>query len=158
MDNCHISIYKEDDPDIKYKIELLSEDELLDLAILRVSGYKNKIALSIKTISLTVGDEVSYVGYPNYNKNDTYYRQDKKKILQIKQDNRLDEKRTILSFYTIDGPIYEGMSGGPVFQNGEIVGIIVKISPSLADAKYRPSMILPINYLKNIYELSERIG
>ena len=157
MNNCHMSIYKENDPDIKYKIELIKEDKLLDLAILKVIGYKNKVTLPIKTISLTVGDKVSYVGYPNYNKNDTYYRGDEKKILQIKQDNLLDEEGTILSFYTIDGPIYEGMSGGPVFQNGEVVGIIVKISPSLADAKYRPSMVLPINYLEKIYELSGRI-
>ena len=139
----NISIFKEEDANKKYNVELLGDDAHLDIALLKVKNFKNKTYFSVKADLLKNSDTICFAGYPNYSFGDSWHRLDKIEILSVK-------KRNGLSFYDINTrDIYEGMSGGPVFQGKYLVGIVVGREQSMADPKYNPKMILAAQHLKS---------
>lgn len=101
---------------ISNEINLISSDNVIDYAI-----YKDKNNGRFLNIgdsnSLNIGDKVTIVGYPNFQKGDSYNIQERK----------ISGKKTFMEciLYTVDGIICHGASGGAVFdKHNNVVGII----------------------------------
>ncbi len=121
-DNNFYNVYKYDSYKkekytiISNEINCLSGDYLIDYAIYenRKDGRYLELGDSNK---LKIGDEVTIIGYPNFQKGDSYNIQ-KRRISGIK--NFLGN-----ILYTVDGTICHGASGGVVLDIfNKVVGIV----------------------------------
>ena len=111
------NLYKEQKYSIiSNQINFVNGDKCIDYAIYKSKEQEKGLQLG-DSKKLKIGDEVTIIGYPNFQKGDTYNR----------QKRRISGERTFLGapLYTIDGIICHGASGGAVLDcSNKVVGII----------------------------------
>lgn len=104
---------------VSKSLNCLAYDENIDYALFR-SGIEARDELSFKqgdSKSIKIGDKVTIVGFPNYSKGNTVY----------KEVCNVTSKRTYFGadFFTVSGRIGHGASGGVVLNSAnEAIGII----------------------------------
>jgi len=106
-----------------YKVEVISQDQINDLAILKINDSKfsnlNTIPFKIKSTSSDVGEDIFVLGYPLTSTMG----------YEVKLTTGVISSKTgfqgSISQYQISAPIQPGNSGGPLFdKNGNLVGVI----------------------------------
>ncbi len=106
--------------DLSYKVTKVLEE--VDLAILKVEGRKSTEHLPLLSHHMKVGEEFGIFGYP-----DTGNQEGSRIKGRISQ--RLSDLTADFRLLTNDvgaGYNYEGMSGAPVFQDNQVVGVVIE--------------------------------
>lgn len=117
----------------RYAARVLWESDASDIAMLSVPGAKLPVA-KLACDDVRVGDEISAIGNPLGLKFVTSYGHISAKPQKI---GDIDE------VFTMDMTTVMGQSGGPVFSNGRIVGIISMVmnAPIKNGDTYTPSLV-----------------
>ena len=117
-ESCVVKDHNEGD--LHFKVVSILEDE--DVAILKVEGRKAKDYLPLLSHRIKVGEEVGLFGYPDI---------ENQEGLRIKGhiSQRLHDTTADFRLFTNDVDAsynYAGMSGAPVFQSNQVVGILIE--------------------------------
>lgn len=130
----------------EYPAEVIREDKLNDLALLKINGKFDALPFSASRTA-KMGMDVFTVGYPN-------------PILQGLEQKLTDGIISSLTgynddirLYQISVPVQPGNSGGPLIdKNGNVIGVIVSILNAEAAFKVTGSLPQNVNYaLKSTY-------
>ncbi len=101
----------------RYPVKIIAENKDLDLAILEI-GFKRNITYLEKgnPDKITHGDELILAGFPKYKHGDKPYI--------VKCSIATVNTVTAQNFFSIDGNIVTGNSGGPVLNSqGQVIGV-----------------------------------
>lgn len=117
-ESCVVKDHNEGD--LHFKVVSILEDA--DVAILKVEGRKAKDYLPLLSHRIKVGEEVGLFGYPDI---------ENQEGLRIKGhiSQRLHDTTADFRLFTNDVDAsynYAGMSGAPVFQSNQVVGILIE--------------------------------
>lgn len=111
-----------DEGDLTYKVVSIFEDA--DVAILKVEGRKSKEYLPLLSHRIKVGEEFGVFGFPDIGKQEGLRISGR--INQRLPDTTADYK--ILTNDVDAGYNYAGMSGAPVYQGNQVVGVVIEQS------------------------------
>ena len=138
--------FQADDHSTKYPIEVISENEEIDLAILKIEGENTQGLKLGDCTNLFQRQNITVAGFPNYRYGDTPYIADGK-IAALRDTSII---RRIL----ITANIVAGNSGGPVLnESNEVIGIAVTGSKNFQDAsKTEDHGVIPVDALKYLKE------
>lgn len=106
--------------DLICKVVSMFEDA--DVAILKVEGRKSKDFLSLLSHRIKVGEEFGVFGYPDTRKQEGL--RIKGYVSQKLHDTTADYR--FLTNDVDDSFSYAGMSGAPVFQGDQVVGVVIE--------------------------------
>ena len=106
--------------DLICKVVSMFEDA--DVAILKVEGRKSKDFLSLLSHQIKVGEEFGVFGYPDTRKQEGL--RIKGYVSQKLHDTTADYR--FLTNDVDDSFSYAGMSGAPVFQGDQVVGVVIE--------------------------------
>lgn len=114
-----LNAYKATCPENKYAVKILKEDDILDVAVLKLEGLKLSSYLHKgESGKLKIGDSIRVVGFPDYAPGETIH--DYPGVI-VGQKICFGNKR-----FNVSAQIYKGNSGGPVLNaEGKVVGIAV---------------------------------
>ncbi len=145
LTNFHV-VKDADSVKVKYKNEtidakVIETDTLDDLAVLKVDGRTfPAIAIAAKD-SVTLGQEVFTIGFPNIQMQglEPKYTDGKISSLAGMEDDETE--------YQISVPVQPGNSGGPLCDaNGEVVGVVVARLSDMAAMKISGAVPQNVNY------------
>lgn len=137
-------LFRANDPEKFYNIEVIAKDKDLDIAVLLTDGPAGPELLPEEGDLPRQDDPIMLVGYPSYSAHTTgvmrrgrvtgYYR-----FFGIER-------------MLIDSPIVFGNSGGPVLnRSNKVVGIAAKGPPSLADTQRTEKFeVIPMSILRTL--------
>lgn len=131
--------------------KIIRQDQLFDLALLKVTAQQPLSALSFsKSRSATLGQDVFTVGFPNPELQGVATKLTKGSISSLA--GALDDSR----IYQISVPVQPGNSGGPLLDyNGNVVGVVQAQIEDRAVLNSSGSLPQNINYaVKSAYALS----
>ena len=133
-----------------YNAEIIKEDKINDLAILKISDedfkYFDEIPYNFSTRVADIGEEVFALGYPltNYMGKDIKFT-----------DGKISSKTGYdgdIANYQTTTPIQPGNSGGPLFDyNGNLIGI--NASRLTFENTQNVSYSIKSSYLKNLIDV-----
>ncbi len=135
--------FRRDKPIEKYPIKVLAEDEVLDLAVLKIDVSALAELAARYSPELVQGENIVVAGFPNYNWGDT----------GILFPGVVGGFRTHHSIRTplINAPIVQGNSGGPVLDSkGQVVGVAVKGVKHKDGANSAEHVVIPIDALRHL--------
>lgn len=132
----------------KYRVEVIQEDRINDLAILQIKDERFKpfttIPFRIKSTSSDVGEDVFVLGYPL-----TATMGDEVKLTTGIISSKTGFQGNV-SQYQISAPIQPGNSGGPLFDKaGNIIGIVSSKHLETENVGYA----VKSSYLQSIIEI-----
>jgi S1-C subfamily serine protease len=105
----------------EYPVEVLYQDEKIDIAVIRFEP-QNKISIpELDSRQMKIGDEVLLVGSTSELNKIIVSAMVAGKCTQVTKCNFMGDTP---DNFILDTPVYPGMSGGPVFKNGKLAGII----------------------------------
>jgi antitoxin component YwqK of YwqJK toxin-antitoxin module len=138
---------------VKLKAEVISTDEVNDIALLKVdlSGYS-------MTLPYTIGGELQEVGSPIFSLGYPYAS-----VMgsEVKYTNGTISARTGIKgdvrYYQVSAPIQPGNSGGPCFnEQGEVIGIVTMGLNNEVYQNQNVNYVLKVSYLQNMINLLPR--
>lgn len=138
--------------DIKYKGVLIGQDDVLDVAVLKIENPNQLTAASFADSDLVeVGDFIMAIGNPFGLKNSV--------TSGIVSAKGRDMKETPFDDYIqTDAPMNPGNSGGPMFNaDGKVIGLNTSIY-SMQGNSLGMGFAIPSNQLKPIYEAIKQNG
>lgn len=123
----YVSIKTFDGQSISGKVE--NEDRRRDLALIRVSGIGTPVVLSRKDV--LVGSSVDVIGHPK----GLEYSLTRGIVSQVRELPPVSGiGGGLVEYIQLDASISPGNSGGPLFQNGEVIGVATwKVSATDAE-------------------------
>jgi RNA-directed DNA polymerase len=114
-------------PDDKFPVEIVASSKEFDLAVLRVQQQVGPGLSLDGGYQPSLGDQVNVAGFPNYQIGDTGHFM-AQRVVGIRSAS--GHPRAL-----VDGPIAEGMSGGPVVDaRARAIGVVVSGAERLSQA------------------------
>lgn len=141
----HMKAFKSSEPDKKYKVKIIAQDEARDFAVLSLIDAPASPALTARwSPPLDRKELITVAGFPRYNVGHTGVLRNGE-VVGMRPENN-----TILAL--VDAPIIVGNSGGPVLDSeSRVVGIALKGVERIEDAHTTERhAVLPITELRSL--------
>lgn len=144
-DATNINIITTDGNTKKIKASLISYDEELDIAVLKINVTIPNIPFVIKNKTTEVGTTLFTLGYPLTQSMGTEVKLSAG-IINSKSGFKGDSK-----YYQISNPIQPGNSGGPLFDSqGYLIGLVTSKYTGGDNVGYALKSNLLLNYLESL--------
>ena len=129
-----------------YAAQIIREDPLNDLALLKINGYFQALAFASEPLA-EMGQDVFTIGYPNIELQGVNPKFTKGSISSL--SGFQDDTR----YYQISVPVQPGNSGGALLnEEGDIIAIVVSGLKAMASARTFVNIPQSVNYaIKAIY-------
>lgn len=134
--------FKHDNYTEKYPVTIIRVDKARDIAIIKI-GKDNLPPLKANYNIAIIGERITIVGFPNYNKGNTVHY----------DQGIITSYGTFFGvrLFLISASIVFGNSGGPILnENNEVIGIVVRGSESFAQSTdIKENGVIPISLSKD---------
>jgi len=130
--------FRYDEPSKKYAVEVISQNEAIDLATIRIFTDHSQPIETGDSTKLVYMDHILLVGHPNYRLGD-------KPIISPGLITGFRRKSGITRFIT-NAPIVRGASGGPVLNaSNQVIGVAVTGAETLSETANTEDLgVIPI--------------
>jgi len=139
----------------EYPIQVLAEDKIIDVALLKIKGNNFPYLKLGDSSKLKLGETVIAIGNALTDLEKTVSRGIISGLSRKIRTNKIDDPMEFSGLIQIDAAINPGNSGGPLINlKGEVIGI----NTAMILGAENIGFAIPINHAKKIYEEVRRVG